>query len=83
MNLTIKQSTTSTENLSSPLIVETLYQLTKPDSMYGLPAADAILVGRIQVPTAYEDAVDFLNTQFSAANSDNGSDFQVTVLNNN
>jgi len=83
MNLTIKQSTNSTENLSSSSVVETLYQLTKPDPVSGLPAADAVLVGRIQVPGAYEDAVNFLNTQFSAANSDNGSDFQVTVLNNN
>lgn len=83
MNLTIKQSTNSTENLTSPNVVETLYQLTKPDPVSGLPAADAVLVGRIQVPVAYEDSVDFLNTQFSAANSDNGSDFQVTVPNNN
>lgn len=83
MNLTIKQSTTLTENSSSPNVVEALYQLTKPDPMTGLPSADAVLVGRIQVPAAYADAVSFLNTQFSAANSDNGSDFQVTVLNNN
>ena len=83
MNLTIKQSTTLTENSSSSNIVETLYQLTKPDLSTGLPFANAVLVGRIQVPAAYEDAVSFLNTQFSADNSDNGSDFQVTVLNNN
>lgn len=83
MNLTIKQSTSSTENLTSANIVETLYQLTKPDPVSGLPAADAVLKGRIQVPSAYEDSVNFLNTQFSAANSDNGSDFQVSVLNNN
>lgn len=83
MNLTIKQSTTLTENSSSPNVVEALYQLTKPDPMTGLPSADAVLVGRIQVPAAYADAVSFLNTQFSADNSNNGSDFQVTVLNNN
>lgn len=83
MNLTIKQSTTLTENSSSSNIVEALYQLTKPDPSTGLPSANAILKGRIQVPAAYEDAVNFLNTQFSADNSDNGSDFQVTVLNNN
>ena len=83
MNLTIKQTTGSPENSSSPNLVEALYQLTKPDPMTGLPSADAVLVGRIQVPAAYEDSVSFLNTQFSAANSDNGSDFQVTVLDNN
>ena len=83
MNLTIKQSTSSAEILSSPNVVEALYQLTKPDPSTGLPSADAVLRGRIQVPAAYEDAVNFLNTQFSADNSDNGSDFQVTVLNNN
>ena len=46
MNLTIKQSTDRTEQISSSL-VDKLYQLTKPDSVTGLPMANAILVGRV------------------------------------
>ena len=81
MNLIIKQSNTP-ESVTAEL-VDKLYQLTKPDTITGQPSVDAVLVGRISVPAAYEDAVNFLNTQFSADNSGNGSDFQITVLNNN
>ena len=81
MNLVIKQNIDRTETVSSSLI-DTLYQLTKPDLSTGQPAANAVLVGRIQSAAAYEDAVTFLNTQFSSE-QDNGSDFQITVLNNN
>ena len=81
MDLVIKQNIDRTETVSSSLI-DTLYQLTKPDSSTGQPASNAVLVGRIQSAAAYEDAVTFLNTQFSSE-QDNGSDFQVTVLNNN
>ena len=82
MDLVIKQYIDRTETVSSSLI-DALYYLTKPDPSTGQPAANAVLVGRIQSAAAYEDAVSFLNTKFSAANSDNGSDFQITVLNNN
>ena len=81
MDLVIKQNIDRTETVS-PSLIDTLYQLTKPDSSTGQPAANAVLVGRIQSAAAYEDAVTFLNTQFSSE-QDNGSDFQITVLNNN
>jgi hypothetical protein len=81
MDLVVKQNIDRTETVSSSLI-DTLYQLTKPDSSTGQPAANAVLVGRIQSAAAYEDAVNFLNTQFSSE-QDNGSDLQVSVLNNN
>ena len=81
MDLVIKQYIDRTETVSSSLI-DALYHLTKPDTITGQSLANAVLVGRIQSTAAYEDAVNFLNTQFSSA-QDNGSDFQVTVLNNN
>ena len=80
MNLIIKQSNTP-ESVTAEL-VDRLYQLTKPDTITGQPAVNAVLVGRLEVPAAYEDAVTFLNTQFSSA-QDNGSDLRVSVLNNN
>lgn len=81
MDLVIKQNVNQQENGNSALL-DLLYNLTKPDPITGQPSVDAVLVGRITVPSAYEDAVNFLNTQFSSE-QDNGSDFQVTVLNNN
>lgn len=81
MDLVIKQNVNQQENGNSALL-DLLYNLTKPDPITGQPSVDAVLVGRITVPAAYEDAVNFLNTQFSSE-QDNGSDFQVTVLNNN
>lgn len=81
MDLVIKQYIDRTETVSSSFI-DVLYQLTKPDSSTGQPAANAVFVGRLQTPAAYEDAVNFLNTHFSSE-QDNGSDFQITVLNNN
>ena len=81
MDLVIKQYIDRTETVSSSLI-DVLYHLTKPDPSTGQPAANAVLVGRLEAQAAYEDAVNFLNTKFSSE-QDNGSDFQVTVLNNN
>lgn len=81
MELIIKQNTSNIESVSSELI-DRIYQLTKPDVATGQPAANAVLVGRLQTPAAYEDAVSFLNTQFSSS-QDNGSDLQIAVLNNN
>ena len=81
MDLVIKQSISQQEPVTTEL-VDALYRLTKPDPITGQPSVDAVLVGRLSVPAAYEDAVTFLNTQFSSA-QDNGSDFQITVLNNN
>lgn len=81
MHLVINQPTDRTEQVTGACI-DKLYQLTKPDSVTGLPMASAILVGRVQAPAAYEDTVNFLNTWFSST-QDNGSDFQVSVLNNN
>lgn len=80
MNLTIKQTQTP-EYVTSDLI-DTLYNLTKPDVTTGQPAVNAVLVGRLEAPAAYEDAVTFLNAQFSSE-KDNGSDLRVSVLNNN
>ena len=80
MDLIIKQSNTP-ESVTSELI-DRLYNLTKPDPITGQPAANAVLIGRIEATAAYEDAVNFLNTQFSSA-QDNGSDLRVSVLNNN
>lgn len=81
MDLLIKQNTNQQENGNSTLI-DLLYNLTKPDPITGQSAVNAVLIGRITVTAAYEDAVNFLNTRFSVE-QDNGSDFQVTVLNNN
>ena len=81
MDLVIKQHIDRTETVSSSFI-DVLYQLTKPDSSTGQPAANAVLVGRITAPAAYEDAVNFLNDKFSSE-QDNGSDFQIIVLNDN
>ena len=81
MDLVIKQNVNQQENGNSALL-DLLYNLTKPDPITGQPSVDAVLVGRITVPAAYEDAVNFLNTQFSSE-QDNGSDLQITVLNNN
>ena len=80
MDLIIKQSNTP-ESVTSELI-DRLYNLTKPDPITGQPSVNAVLVGRLEAPSAYEDAVTFLNTQFSSA-QDNGSDLRVSVLNNN
>ena len=81
MDLVIKQSISQQESVTAEL-VDKLYQLTKPDTITGQPAANAVLVGRLEAPAAYEDAVTFLNAQFSSA-QDNGSDLRVSVLNNN
>ena len=81
MNLIIKQNTSTIERVTSVLI-DTLYNLTKPDVSTGEPAANAVLVGNLQAAAAYEDAVRFLNTHFSSS-LDNGSDLQITVLDNN
>ena len=81
MDLVIKQNVNQQENGNSALL-DLLYNLTKPDPITGQPSVDAVLVGRITVPAAYEDAVNSLNTQFSSE-QDNGSDLQITVLNNN
>ena len=81
MDLVIKQNVNQQENGNSALL-DLLYNLTKPDPITGKPSVDAVLVGRITVPAAYEDAVNFLNARFSVE-QDNGSDFQITVLNNN
>ena len=81
MDLVIKQNVNQQENGNSALL-DLLYNLTKPDPITGQPSVDAVLVGRITVPAAYEDAVNFLNARFSVE-QDNGSDLQITVLNNN
>jgi hypothetical protein len=81
MDLVIKQNNNQQENGNSALL-DLLYNLTRPDPITGQPAVNAILVGRISVPAAYEDAVNFLNSHFSVE-QDNGSDFQIFVLNNN
>ena len=81
MDLVIKQYIDRTETVNSSLI-DALYHLTKPDPITGQPAANAVLVGRLQAAAAYEDAVSFLNAQFSSS-QDNGSDLQITVSNNN
>ena len=82
MDLIIKQNINQLESGNSALL-DLLYNLTKPDPSTGQAIIDnAILIGRISVPSGYEDAVNFLNTHFSVER-DNGSDFQVSVLNNN
>ena len=78
MDLLIKQNTNQQENGNSALI-DLLYDLTKPDPITGQAVVNnATLVGRISVPAAYEDAVNFLNTRFSVE-QDNGSDFHITA----
>ena len=78
MDLVIKQTVNQQENGNSALL-DLLYNLTKPDPITGQAVVNnATLVGRISVPSAYEDAVNFLNTRFSVE-QDNGSDFHITA----
>ena len=68
MNLVIKQNNQSKETVPDSSIVEKLYNLTKEDVANGITAIATVpsggLQGWIEVPAAYQDAVDYLNEHF-------------------